>query len=325
MPLPAKKKTWQYFHGSNTPSGTQKTDYDNIFIAAKNALLAFALTPCTVAGSSNGTTAAMDGVDRIVNTSSIVNATAGNPHSWIVINLVGMGAQFLVDNALGSFDINLKFSPSGLFTGGSTTAAPTATDSLTLIAIGSQWIGQTSGTGGQFRVHVMRSSDGQNTRLFFCINSLCAGFWSFERVSNPAIGWAVPNVAAAVRIQGNITDTTMLNFSGWIFNQRYASQGPVTTMPLVLTSEVMTAGAPASIGNKLAIPNEISGEYPLCPVGLWHETTIGQRGRHGSIPDMYFTATGPVMGDTYPASGTKQFVQMGQMIVPGDGTSWAIV
>ena len=39
---------------------------------------------------------------------------------------------------------------------------------------------------------------------------------------------------------------------------------------------------------------------------------------------MYFTAAGSVIGDTFPVGGSKQFQQMGQMVVPSDGTTWLI-
>lgn len=326
MPLPLVKKTWQYAHGSNTLSGSQKPDYDNSFLFAKNALLAFGSNPCTVVGSSDGTTAALDGVDRITASSKIVNANTTSPHSWIVLNLVGMGsAQVMFDwNNSSILQLGITFSPGGLFTGGSTTANPTATDSIVVHSNASQWIGQTAGTGGQFRIHVMRSTDGTNTRVFFCINSLVAGFWTFEKVWNPVSGWPLPYIAAAVGISGNITDTSLLTFGNWPSNTKYSSQGPLGSMPLFLTYEAAPGGGSNAVGSRYAIPNELSGEYPLCPVGLWHDTTVGQRGRHGSIPDMYFTVTGPVCGDTYPSDGSRQFVQMGQMIVPADGTSWLI-
>lgn len=321
MPLPAVKKTWQYAHGSNALSGSQKPDYDATFIIAKNALTAFASSPCTVAGSSNGTTAALDGVDRIVNSAAIVNHAPGGAHSWIVLNL-GSGQVLFEWNDVVAILLRISWSPNGLFAGGSTTAAPTASDEKEQQT--GQWIGSTTGTGGQYRIHVMRSSDGQNTRVFFCINSLVAGFWCFERAWNPVSGWTLPFCVNVRRITGNITDTGLMTFGVWVGTNAFAAVGPIGDMPLFTTSEWAPGGTGNSIGNRYSIPNELSGEYPICPIGLWHDTTVGQRGRHGSIPDMYFTATTPVMGDTYPADGSKQFQQMGQMIVPSDGTAWLI-
>ena len=39
---------------------------------------------------------------------------------------------------------------------------------------------------------------------------------------------------------------------------------------------------------------------------------------------MYFSAQGSVVGDTFPADGSKAFVQMGNMIIPAGGTTWLI-
>jgi hypothetical protein len=184
--------------------------------------------------------------------------------------------------------------------------------------------GNPGGTGGQYRVHMIRTVDGKNTRVYFCGNSLVQGIWSFETAYNAVAGWTLPYAACAKGTGAGFSDGSLLTATNWVFSNPYFSQGPIATMRLTLTGEAMATGSPVWIGNRLSVANEISGEVPLCPVGLWHETTVGQRGRHGIIPDMYFTVTGPVMGDTYPAAGSKLWQQMGQMIVPSDGSTWLI-
>ncbi len=120
-----------------------------------------------------------------------------------------------------------------------------------------------------------------------------------------------------------MTTTTILNCSSWVLQTNYASKGFTTNlMALYMTAEY---GAGTEwIASRNGVPNEISGEYTLGRVGLQHDLTAGQRGAHGSIPDMYFTAQGSVIGDTFPSDASKQFQQIGQMVVPSDGTTWLI-
>lgn len=326
MPLSPTIKTWDpVFHYSNPLSGVEKTDYDAIFIALKNALKS-GTTACTVAGSCDGTTASMTGVDRITNSASIVHAAPTVAHSWIVLNLVGMGAsQVKFDFNNGNIhQFGIYFSPGGLYTGGSTTAGPTATDEQTLLSSGGLWAAFFSGgSGGQLRAHMVRTSDGANTRIYICGASQVLGAWKFEKVYNAVGGWTLPYVACALGINTNVgNDATLMNQTNWVGVLRYLGQGPVGQMSCYSTFEGF-GGTWA--GSRLSLPNEISGEYPLCPIGLWHDTTVGQRGRHGIIPDLYYTGAGSAMGDTFPADGTKQWVQMGATeVVPNDGSTWLI-
>jgi hypothetical protein len=322
--LPTIEKAWQFSHQSNTPSGSLQTDLANIFILAKNALKAFGSNPWTCKGSSDGSTAGLDGVDRLSATNKIVGASA----TWIVMRNAVLGCEFMY-----AFNSNIAeqgtmlFSPAAGFTGGSTSAAPTATDSKTLLGIG-RWAGSNVSTGGQYRAHVMQSTDGECTRVFFCTASLVVGWWQFEKPGNVPAGWAAPVVGAARSVGSAAppTDATLLNCSAMLGQAIYSAQGPAgggagTTMPLTISYEETGAGNSSVINQ---VVNEIDGSTHLGPVGLWHGTTAGQRGRHGYIRDMYFTGTGSVTGDTFPADGSKQFVQMGQMVVPGDGTAWLI-
>lgn len=321
MPLPAVAKTWQFSHLSNSLSGVQQTDLDAIFISIKNALIGFGLSPWTVIGSSNGVAAGLDGVDRV--TSTIVHANAGSAHSWIVLKQGGSNAQVMFSFLAATASMLIRWSPAAGFTGGSITADPTATDSPTAL-INGFWCGNIGGTGGQYRTHVQHSTDGQCTRVFICANGLAAGCWVIDKPGNPSTGWAAPVVASFSSIGNNITDTSLLAVSSWLGQAKFQAFGPAsggTTMPLTITYEEIGSGN-SWVGDAFGNPNEISGEYLFGAVGLFHNTTTGQRGRHGDILDLYFTHQGSVMGDTFPASGTKQFQQVGNMVVPSDGTGW---
>src|SRR6267142_3245175 len=80
-----------------------------------------------VAGSSDGTTGAMDGVDRWPNFAAIPDFTNV---PWMCITQPGSGAQDLIwYGNFGSSGWGFSHSPGGLFTGGSASLLPTAADS----------------------------------------------------------------------------------------------------------------------------------------------------------------------------------------------------
>jgi len=87
----------------------------------------------TCEGSSDSSTAGMDGSDRWTSTftpSKLVRNTEGSAHSWIVLKSPNaMGPVYLLLNYNGGSEglINITFSSSA-YTGGSTTAKPTATN-----------------------------------------------------------------------------------------------------------------------------------------------------------------------------------------------------
>lgn len=327
MAVPTLTKTWQYaLNLANTPSGVLETDMDAVFLLIKDAMKAFDTSPWTCAGSSNSVTANMTGTDNLSTVANIVHNTAGNAHSWIVLTSPN-GMQICFDFVSGTVSrMTAVMSPGALFTGGSTTARPTATDSQTILN-DVFWGGAISSTGGQYYSHVIHTSDGLCTRVYICMNSLVAGYWSFEKVSGPIDGWANPIMAAMVGIGNSATDTTLLSLSNWLGGTaKYSSQGPATTMALSLTAESALNGTGSILGaldaaNELARNYGDGPEYPIVSCGLFHSVTATQKGRHGETFDLYWTNAALLTGDTFPDDGTHEFQVMGDQLVPTGGTT----
>lgn len=327
MPIPTLEKTWQHsLNLGNTPSGSLETDMDSVFLLIKNAMLAFDTNPWTCAGSSNSVAAGMDAVDRLSTATNIVHNTAGNAHSWIVLTSPN-GMQICFDFVSGTVSrMTAVMSPGALFTSGSTTARPTATDSQTILN-DIFWGGAISSTGGQYYSHVIHTSDGDCTRVYICMNGLVAGYWSFETVKNPIDGWANPIMASMVGIGNTATDTTLLSRASWLAGATtYSSQGPATTMALFLTAESALNGTGSVLG-ALDQANELTRnyggepEYLFVGCGLFHSVTTTQKGRHGETFDLYWTNAALLTGDTFPEDGTHEFQVMGDQMVPTGGTT----
>jgi hypothetical protein len=116
----------------------------------------------TVAGSSDGVTAGMDGVDRLgaaFDPTKIVQGTAGSAHSWIALfspamNGVRVYLLLSADSATAA-NGSIIFAKAA-FTGGTATANPTSVDSWT--SIGTQPLVSTSGLSQ--RLHGALSATG---------------------------------------------------------------------------------------------------------------------------------------------------------------------
>jgi len=98
-------------------------------------------------------------------------------------NLGGAGgnAQLLIYNFQSTtLSGSIVFSPSAGFTGGSTSAVPSATDQITLVS--GTLLEQNNTTNRAYRVSTVQSTDGLNTRVFCC----SAGALAFNFFANTA-------------------------------------------------------------------------------------------------------------------------------------------
>ena len=324
MALPALDKTWQFnVNNIQRTTGTALGDNQKLVRALKNALIGFGLSAWTVRGSSNSAAFGLDNVDRWLADANLVWANAGTNHSWIVLKNTNLGANVEVCIDLRSTTpsrIDVVMSYAAPFAGGSLTARPTAAGdevSLTLSATsGYAYHGLGDNTTFDCVWHVMHSTDGQSTRLFVCkYDNTCAMWANFSKVKNPSTGWTVPVVgcwldAGTNKNTGN-PQFVALNDYAW----QYGRQAP-TQISMFCTSEGIIA---SMIGEARYSYNDISNEWSLTPVGLASETA-NVRGRHGTLYDLYWGSIYRQPGDSWPNDNTRQFIQIGHLVVPWNGT-----
>lgn len=323
MALPTLVKTWQFDVNSVRPAAdTILATYQNLLWDIKESLKGFGTLPWTVVGSSNSVAAGLDGTDRWTAATNLVWHNAGSAHSWIVLKQTGLASNFqlLLDcdaNGGGSgsaTSLRILVSYSAGFTGGTTTARPTATDEHQL-GLASWCTGTT--TPFSSAVHVMQSTDGQGTRVFIARNNLVSTFWAFERLATPATGWSIP-VVSFVR---GATNTTTDAPTYAVFND--AANGYFRHGSTNYTGYITSEGSITSmLGEQFNVyPNDIDGFWPFFPMGF-ASTTVGARGRHGALVDMYWGVQDALVnGTSFPNDGTKQWVQLGHMVFPWNGTS----
>jgi hypothetical protein len=335
VPLPPLDKTWLFNVNQRfLASGSSLTDSRNVLrIGFVNALLGFASNPWTVVGSCNAVASGMDGVNRWQNNSDLtwVNASGG-AHSWIVLQQAALGpkVQLCIDlvtpNLGGSpqahgnmltmhMSLEAGFGAANGGTDGSTTARPTATDeenSVITPSVG--WLNGSSASSASrdYLVNVMMSNDGHCTRCFIRRPDVAAytSMFMFERAKTPVPNWAHPVVARWVSSTGSVPVYTV-----WSDNAYLRGRAPSGAMGLFLTSEAWVNNM---AGQRVTTKNEIADEFELFPMGVASET-VGARGRHGRIFDMYWVSTQLADGHSFPGDESRQLLVMGDMAVPWPG------
>lgn len=322
MALPVLQKTWQF-----NVNQAAITAHNDLLYKIKVAMVSFGSNPWTVVGSSNSVTA--NSSDNWTSASSVVFQNNGAAHSWIILKQVGIATNFQVlivarRNPGGGSDVMfVLYSPSAGFTGGTTTARPTATDEVPFdtdnasLPTNSANLAVTAA-----RLHAMQSTDGQCTRIFIYVNSIPQTMLLFDKPRNPVPGWTIPHVAFYAVQQYN-TGASVAQVTYAKLNDlanRTKSKVGTTQFDLFITSEGCIT---SMIGEQQNFVNDLDNNtYPILPMGLF-STTASARGRHGELFDLYWGATVIGEGDNYPDDATKQFVQFGDFVHPWNGTSIA--
>lgn len=309
MALPTLEKTW--VSAGMSLNGANGTSAADTVWKLKEALVN--VTPgWTVAGSSDGTTFGMDGVDRWVTSSNVA------VNRWIVLQNDAISTGFQVcfrpkQGGGGWFDsMTVSVSPVAGFTGGGATTKPTATDEETLV---DGVLYRANGPEMTARANVWMSSDGECTRVVLCETAATRVFMLFDKAKNPVSGWTIPWVASVVAYSGasRVPEYNDLNDVTTYARSRVGA----TTMPLYFTSEGWVS---SMMGERLTAGNDLdSNGYPLSAIGLASET-VGVRGRHGQLYDIWWGSDAVADGGHYPGSTPRQFVQVGDIVLPWDSS-----
>jgi hypothetical protein len=331
MTLPVLDKTWQ-FNVNNVlrTTGTALGDNQKLLRAVKNAMIGFGLGAWTVRGSSDAATFGLDNVDRWTTDAKLVWANAGVNHSWIVLKNTALGANVelcldLRSTVPSRIDAVMSFGSAfgaGGGSGGSLTARPTSTDEVVVnggAAGGWDYHGLGANTTFDCTWHVLHSTDGQATRIFYCrYTNVCAMWANFDKVKNAPGGWAVP----AIGCLGS-GDPLFSSLNDNAYQVGRMSTGP---MSLYCTSEgifgcylVPPSSTGAMLGETDYSYNDISNEWAITPVGVASQTP-NARGRHGTLYDLGWGSIYRQPGDTWPNDNTRQFIQVGHLVVPWNGS-----
>ena len=325
MALPVLTKTWQFNTNQIIPDGGSSSVINRTaMLLFKNNLKAFG-APYVVTGSGNGTTGALDAVDRWSTIADLVAGGSGNG-AWITLRQTGIGPNFDiligVDNVFGDDSRGyMMASYTGFVTGGTALTRPTATDEY-VISTDSAPDGYGSPnfwlpfSATQFRLNVWHASDGSATYWQHYHTDIPSNCGMIMKPLLPASGFTEPALAATTT-GGNGLGTLIASNSLFTFvsGVRHLCQA---------TTEGTINGAPlySNAGGQLSTLNS---SYILSPLGF--VALIGtpniEHGRWGSLVDAWIGSQS--LGDvtTFPNDSSRQFIMIkgaANMVLPWDGS-----
>lgn len=263
----------------------------------------------TCAGSSDGTTAGMDGVDRWTDITKVVNAGNGSNHSWIVLQspatFTSSGSYYLlIDCNSGTVNNGTIAYANAVFTGGSVTNAPTSTNAV--YAPGTSqpaayWNSTANlGTGGGFRLNIARNATGA-----FYLLGASAGVLRFVFALCPLRGlpqnalwkawlYFVPGTGGGVGQTGTL----------------YGRTAATAIVPSINNSMV-------NLGAAVSTPayDYINGQVIALPF-MVHGTNTSSNGYYGRFPDSYTIGSGRIAGDAVMTNGKMEYVHFYQQLFP---------
>ncbi len=333
MSIPTLAKTWQFDVANRINyQGTVALSNATMLLAVKDAMRNLTFAPWTVAGSCDGVTAGMDTVDRWVDTGDIVFAVDAVAHSWIVLKQTGLTSNFqlLLECSLtptGSESSGRGYvSHTAGFTGGTTTARPTATDEMPIGPSHGATASWGTGTTESLIWNLMQSTDGECTRLISyraaTTGPFAVTYWCFEKMANPIDGWTNP-VVSAILPNNNLTFANLQNLG--VNSEPLSGRHGTAQMWGAFSVEGFGGGSSLTLPQIASVPNEISGEWAMHPMGFYVPNTTQCKGRHGSFFDLWTASLALQTGTTFPDDDSLQFVKFGNLVFPWDGETPPLV
>jgi hypothetical protein len=360
MALPTLVRTWQFQNNIYLPNFNDlSNEVRKVMWTIKNTLVSFPIAPWKCVASSNAAACLRYGVDalgppgpaydnwttyanlhcRDADGWSTYDSGWNSKHSWIVLRNTALDTTY--DLCIDLYLSSNQRSPRGIrypriyicrsynLTGsGSITARPTPNSGYIESELRNSNTDNygtviSSTVDSQFytwRIHAQMSTDGLGTRLFLFGDGLLLGFWAFDRILGADPSYPNPVWACIRGKYDTIWDAASY---GWMHDTSTHQKDAwgTTDMNFYLSTESLGS---STIGEAWSgYPNEVSGNYPMTPIGV-ASPTVGKRGRIGYLQDIWF-GEDFWTGILYPSGGSKLFASMGSLVVPWDGTSMVYI
>lgn len=330
MALPTLSKSWYL-----VPNVDSTTSYPQVLYDRKQILKGVAYggrsigsNAWIVVGSSNSVAAGMDGVDRWASLSNVIrNTSTSGARSWIVLRNPATGRQMLIDY-VGSdaTTCRVQFSLVAGFTGGSTTAAPTATDAIDIEDTGPTTVLGDVLSGTKIIQHVWQSVDGRQTIMVNTQNGVCFSFWMFGEIEDAPVAWAYPFISFWASGSGSISSTcwvpAIIGAAGTgHVNARVNASKRATVYGVIEGVNTGSGTLPINNagGSALNLKNELSTTWDILDKFYFQSEDVDLWGPLGYWPDLFPTMTvqsGFATGDHFPADGSRQFVKVNDIVLP---------
>lgn len=256
-----------------------------------------------------------DLVNRWAAAANVVWANSGSAHSWIVLRstTVGTSVELLIScegsSATGAI-LTVYISYASNFSGGTTTARPTAADEAVLLN-GANW-GASAAADGALKMHTSKSTDGQSWDLKICKGGLTVTWVVIQKAvahdatwTNPVVALIIGGTTEAVTV-ANVNTTASFKALGASAMTMFAS------MPFANSASVISQQTTAA---------SLSSKWNFWGMGLVSYTALNVN-TTGAPIDMWWVSTTNPTGSTFPSTGTaSQFAQFGCLAFPWFQTS----
>lgn len=351
MAVPVVQHTWQHsLNNAISSDGTQsgndgtKDRRDLIFgIVDKLRNGGTFTVPWLVRQSCNAAAVNASG-DNWSTVADVLWDTSGNTHSWIVLENTALGIFLIIDLLQGAAQdgavLEMGVSKTNP-TGGTTTAAPTSTDTMPLINTGlgsteaSAW-GAASETGTSvghaWVYHVQMTNDGLSTHVLIWYNNIPIGTWILELPAGSPTAWAngvvcvfladtsetLDPVLNAEWLEKAQTYNMFMYHSPRLTSDSGGTSRDAPTAPILNSIDSGFDGLSPVLFNSSAHP--LTGDYQVQPF-WWGSNAGGVRGVYGRARDKWVCndAAG-TSGDTAPTAQPDYF-RHGSLIVVWDGST----
>ena len=311
LPTLVKSYLFTYLNQPVLATGVLNTTVNKTIFAFTTAMKALSSNPWTEISSCDSTSV---GTGKWVTYTNLIWSNGG-AHSWIVLKQAGANnAQICIDlnGSTNANNVSVVYSPGAGFTGGSTTARPTATDQQVLLNQTSMF----AGADANIVWHLLQSTDGQITRLLIMSGNIMYGFMAIDVPVIPGdlTMWTPLNSAVAL---GYNAQPTYANLST-AANTYCKINGVITA--LNWTSECF-GGSP--LPTTMTFSDDNTADWPLWPIGLY-SASPPNRGHKGNLTDIWWGASINTIGSNYPQVGggtSYQFAQFGGLVIPWNSST----
>lgn len=319
MAFPVLAKTHRLAYNiAIAAQGTQLATNRRLARTLKNTILGLAGAPFTCRYSSSGSVAgsAGDGIDRWAADTDLVSANAGAPHSWMVFrSLQGWEFLWTWEAVSGSLTAcSMWASGAGLFTGGTVSARPTASDEFQFLS--------NSGWGGSndvaWKLHVDGASDGGLLRVEFATGGTVTYSWHmFRPIGDVPALWVNPLLCRIAPQSANLyTAATVLN------NSNYRGRG-LGGAPIDCSLTTEGRGSSGALAQAYSAPGPYREGWPMSGMGI-QCMTPGHIDQLGIVPDMWWSVDAATLANgtlTPDAPAAGEFVKLGGAVFPHDGSA----
>lgn len=319
MALPVLESTWTHVNNTQLVYSTEANMTAQIFWRMTRALVACPSVTVRFSSSSSGSSATVDGVDRLTTFAEVqtrtTTVTSANT-SFIVARMAGVHSTFDVCIAhcgSAASTISMSFSVGGNFVPAATTTHhPTATDILfsTTSTVGGIAL---TNTAANKRFHYSYTAAGDQLRFLVTTETtltMCTltdiGIVDGQYTSS----WIGPEVHLShySATTGRVTDSSVKHRFGVTYSGGTSVNGNYW-------------GYIFGTNTGSIVPSDNSNEWAISPLFGWSLLNTTQCPLICRFRDIFATNNVVTDGSYFPTAGTKEFIVMETFLLPWDGST----